>query len=333
LAALFYVFFIYFGKNYVPPFPQPSGEKKVVYEWKYRDKPYSLVLNLYSSSYNFYKNLNCEERGYDCFIKFNEKDKTLNELTQSLINLGQEANLSKDGIAELSVSFIQQIPYDEEKAKKVLANEEVNTRHPYEVLYDKKGKCDEKSFLIYAILEKIGYGTALFLYPQFKHMAAGISCPINYSTGRSGYCVIETTAVARIGVDVLSIDEKGKAQIGVSLGYYSSDPLNFSLPLEGEIIEKKEGNIYTPKEVAEIKKEIEEKSRLLKSLKSEIDLKYSKLSEMKKKLDYYLLIGEYKSYNALVPPYNNLLSEINHLIEKYNDNVNIYNSLWKQYYW
>jgi hypothetical protein len=52
------------------------------------------------------------------------------------------------------------------------------------------------------LLKEIGYGTALLLYDQVNHMAAGIQCPLetaSYVSGNTGYCYIETTAPTRIG--------------------------------------------------------------------------------------------------------------------------------------
>jgi hypothetical protein len=87
--------------------------------------------------------------------------------------------------------MIQQIPYDAVKAKNL--NENTQMRYPYQVIYDNKGICSEKSMLLAALLSKLGYGVALFHFVPENHMSVGIKSPMQYSYVQSGYAFIETT--------------------------------------------------------------------------------------------------------------------------------------------
>ena len=67
------------------------------------------------------------------------------------------------------------------------------SRHPYEVLYDSRGVCGEKSELLAFMLREIGYGVVIFYNQEENHESIGIKCPVEESWRNSGYCFVETT--------------------------------------------------------------------------------------------------------------------------------------------
>lgn len=99
-----------------------------------------------------------------------------------------KAPLSDDQ-ARIAISIVQKIPYD----WYAFRNDKIKNRYPYQVLYEKKGVCSEKSRLLALILKELGYGVVLFHFEPEKHMAVGIKCPIIYSYRGTGYCFIETS--------------------------------------------------------------------------------------------------------------------------------------------
>ena len=108
-----------------------------------------------------------------------------------------------DDRARIAIRLVQNIPYDFEK----LQGFNMSGRYPYEVLYDGKGICEEKSRLLVFLLRDLGYGTALLRYDSENHMAVGIKCADEYANYRyngTGYCFVETTVPSIIG------DSKGK---------------------------------------------------------------------------------------------------------------------------
>lgn len=84
----------------------------------------------------------------------------------------------------VAVSLVQHIPYTRTDGN----------LYPYELLYHNHGDCEERSILLAALLNKLGYGTALFLFEDDNHMVTGIKCPKQYDYHGTGYCYIETTA-------------------------------------------------------------------------------------------------------------------------------------------
>ncbi|MFZ2455743.1 MAG: transglutaminase-like domain-containing protein [Candidatus Altiarchaeia archaeon] len=97
--------------------------------------------------------------------------------------------------ARIAISLVQNIPYDTESAE--AGN--LTNRYPYEVLFDQKGVCGEKSRLLAFILREMGYGVYLLDYENEEHMAVALKCPIEYaqySYNKTGYCFLETTRVS-----------------------------------------------------------------------------------------------------------------------------------------
>jgi len=102
-----------------------------------------------------------------------------------------EAVAQGDDALRVAVSLVQNIPYDSDKL--FGRTPDRHWRFPYEVLYDFKGVCGEKSLLLAYLLERMGYGVAIFIFEAEGHMAVGVKCPSPYDYMGTGYCFIEST--------------------------------------------------------------------------------------------------------------------------------------------
>lgn len=110
---------------------------------------------------------------------------------------------SKIDQARITISLVQHIPYEiSNKTTSFYGTEIPASRYPYEVLYDGKGICGEKTELLALLLKEIGYSTAIFYYSEENHEVLGIKCPLDQSFRNSGYCFIETT-----GPSIITDDE------------------------------------------------------------------------------------------------------------------------------
>jgi hypothetical protein len=100
----------------------------------------------------------------------------------------EERRKNKKGRADMARRIVQNIPYGFEE----------NTRrgkYPYEVLYDMKGVCCEKSGLLAFLLRELDFGVAVFDFSD--HRAVGIrSRNGNFGTD---YAYIETTDDYHVG--------------------------------------------------------------------------------------------------------------------------------------
>lgn len=119
-----------------------------------------------------------------------QQDSFYEDVLEDLREIRYSQNLDSDEYAELIVTFVQSIPYDE------FADNEA--RYPITVFFDGTGDCDEKSMLLCGLLAKEGYGVALFDLPRVQHMSAAIKS--NDLQGYiDGYIFVESTDHALIG--------------------------------------------------------------------------------------------------------------------------------------
>lgn len=130
------------------------------------------------------------------FILKNVDNQKQKEFLTPLINKIESLYDNEDDRARITISIIQNIPYD--------YSEDLKGRYYYQVLYDNKGVCGEKSPLLASLLRELGYSVAIIDFGNvepsqfvfnfgFSHEAVGIKCPLEYSYDNTGFCFIETT--------------------------------------------------------------------------------------------------------------------------------------------
>lgn len=344
--------------------PAKQNPKTADFKWTYNKKNYALAETFYGSIYDFYKAepkefsydgelpADWEEKYFGMFLQSFAGDDTIQSLARDIKSIGEKNKLTDNQLVELTVAFVQNIPYDSEKAKKILSeNRETGLiNYPYETLYENKGVCSDKSFLTVLLLKELGYGTALFVYDNEKHMSVGVQCPVEYSSYGSGYCYTETTSVGnRIGMipDLNSLNNQAEAVKELSYFDYSqADQFDVKKLGPVKIYQKTQGKIYSGViQTMKISKDIENlgwaitaAKKELVALKKEIDSDEAKLEEMGKKLNKLSKNEDYEEYNKLVPKYNDLLSDTkdeiksyNKKVETYNQKINTYNSLIKNF--
>lgn len=342
--------------------PAPEGEKVATFNWKYKGKNYSLDEKLYDSFYKFYNSLpagtvfNGEsavgwlEKNNDIFLNKVNGDNSLSELAQALKDIGDKNNFDENQLAELVATFIQNIPYDTEKFNNIKSGTKEKMYYPYEVLFNNKGVCSDKSYLAYSLLRNLGYGVSIFLFPEDQHMAIGVKCPVEYSNYDSGYCFLETTTLGnKIGSPPNLSKEFGTATSKIELSDFSDDSTESEYSPLGriEILNKSDGLTYTgiidtiktQKEIDSLNASINVQGGSLKSLRAvikneESDIKdtESKLKSLEKKGDYSGYKNLYSSYSKDFSKYKNDIKEYNGKIAIYNQAISKYNQLLKSFY-
>ncbi|MBM3256013.1 MAG: hypothetical protein FJZ04_00890 [Candidatus Moranbacteria bacterium] len=345
-------------------FPDLQDPKDVLYKWTYQKKPYELKLTLYKTAYDFYQSSpkeysysgelpqNWEEEYYGMFIRQNPLDKTINALADSLKGLAVRNRLSDDQTVEMIAAFAQNIPYDNDRARIIESGaENEKPNYPYEILYEQKGVCSDKSFLLTAILRELGFGTALFEYKSEKHLAIGIRCPYENSTYGSGYCYTETTQPGhKIGVipDLSAADNLAVAKKELSQ-FSDNGSGNQAVKKLGtaKIFQKRDGRVYngivsTLKNQARIntlENEISSLKNELTLLKNQLESQNKAIDGLAKKLEGLKKAKNYAAYNSLVPEYNQKVgdnkktsADYNRKVNLYNQKINEYNKLMKDFY-
>jgi len=342
--------------------PAAEGEKLATFKWKYKGKNYSLDKTLYDSYYQFYNSLpgdavfNGEsaigwaEKNNDIFINKIGDDKSLEDLAQSLKALADENTFDENQLAEFVASFVQTIPYDTEKFNLIKAGIRAKIYYSYEVLFNNKGVCSDKSFMAYSLLRDLGYGVAIFLFPEDQHMAMGIKCPLEYSSYGSGYCFLESTVTGnRIGIIPELMPSSNIATSNIEIGSYGNDQgENEYNPLgRVEIINVIDGKEYTgiintialQKEIDGLRASLNAQDNTLNALDSEIknteeDLRgmEDNLRDMEKKLtnlakneDYNGYAELYSKYEKYYSKYKKAFSEYKKDFKDYDNKIEIYN--------
>ncbi len=198
-----------------------SGESKISsFYYTLKGQKESVEIELYEEVVNYLSNL-------PKFINFNESNfpvrkdfelKKINEPLQResllplIVAIQNLAPDSKTDQARISVSLVQNIEYSDDFENISYSEIEFPLKfsyYPYQTLYFGKGACESKSELTVFLLKELGFGTALFYFPELNHQAAGIKCPLKKSFRKSGYCFIETTSPSPISFSKGGYFDKG----------------------------------------------------------------------------------------------------------------------------
>lgn len=345
-----------------PVLPAAEGSQTRRFTWSYQGKQYELDETLYASYDHFYQTLPTgvsleegSEQDQVWWAKLNtlfltpvEGDDTVSRLAQELRVLGRQRGLSDDQIVEFVAAFVQAIPYDQAKTDRRQAGQSgiaEKTTYPYEVLYDQKGVCQDKSYLAYRLLQELGYGVAILLFPdpQDNHMAVGVQCPKTYSNyASSGYCFLETTSAGnKIGMIPEISPETRVATADVVLEDIKADPSESRYRPLGRvaIINRTDGKTYTGiistlktrDELERLRQKIDAYRRQLKALDATIKTEEAALEQEQAKLEKLKQAERYEVFNQKVEDYNARVARFKKRIADYNTLVDTSNALVKQH--
>ena len=128
-------------------------------------------------------------------------------IIDSLQHVGQEKNLDRNELAELVVSFVQDIPYSyilskecstlENPTHPCVGNTYLGILSPVEFLHSLRGDCDTRSVLIYAIMEEMGFDPMIVISQEYAHAMLAVHMPAagdHLSHNGKNYYFWETTA-------------------------------------------------------------------------------------------------------------------------------------------
>lgn len=125
-----------------------------------------------------YRNLVTDSKSYIDFM------------VDSLAQLSMERNLSRNQLAELIVTFVQDIPYSyvlvgdcasrDTGNSPCIGNIALGLLSPYEFLHSLYGDCDTRAVLIYTLLEELGFDPMIVVSNEYAHAMLALNLP---STG------------------------------------------------------------------------------------------------------------------------------------------------------
>ncbi len=304
------------------------GEKLVNFSWRYKGRAYSFNQifrnNLYneynSSSKVFYYSIdnppsNLKDSYYGLFLEQKSGDDSIDKLILNLKNISDLESFTEDQFLEFVMAFVQGIPYDFSK------NSNSPQNFPYETLYKNSGVCSDKSFLALLIFRKLGYGGAIFDYPEKQHSAVAVSCQSN-SSYNSGYCFVETTNYFPVGIFPSSL-ESGQAIVG---GINWGNIVSGSHFGTVEVYQKTTGaKSYgsMPSRISQIN-DIVQMTQENQALYNDLTIRLAQLNILKTELDAlvielenYLKQQDFNNYNIKIIEYNTKAQNYNNLVNTY----------------
>lgn len=108
-------------------------------------------------------------------------------IADSLKEISQEKQLTSIELAELIVTFVQDIPYSyvrvqdcaeaNNNGKPCIGKIAFGLLSPYEFLHSLYGDCDTRAVLIYALLEILGYDPMIVISHEYAHAMLALNIP------------------------------------------------------------------------------------------------------------------------------------------------------------
>lgn len=128
-------------------------------------------------------------------------------VADSLLKVASQSELDQSSLAELTVSFVQDIPYSfiesgacEDAALRnhpCVAGAQFGILSPYEFLHTLSGDCDTRAVLLYSLLGKMGFDPMVVISYEYRHAMLALSIPStgdHITWGQKNYYFWETTA-------------------------------------------------------------------------------------------------------------------------------------------
>lgn len=333
-----------------PSSPSISGQAyDKVFEFKYKNTNRTLTQTLYKSFYDAYAAspktysypsgsdvVAARNSFYGIFLNLKSGDTSLDEIIYKLKATANSQSWSDDELLEFAMTLVQFIPYDDVKVSGSLSN--INPYYPYETLYLNRGVCSDKTFLAVLMIRKLGYGAAIFDFPDSNHSAAAVSCPLEYSISNSGYCYIETTNYFPLGV----VPKTLNAGVATENENDFENLFNASRLGKLEIYQKTTGKSYylisqtvsRANEITRLSSEIKTESAAISETENYLKSKEAEIALLKQEMDALLAAGQIAKYNSMIPEYNALVNEYNADLNDYKLEVSAFNAkidLFNQY--
>lgn len=106
-----------------------------------------------------------------------QNNEAVDYIADSLINLAQARELRRSAMADLIVTFVQDIPYvlitnkpcEADYKGPCRSDELYGILSPYEFLYSLEGDCDTRSVLLYALLKRAGFHPMIMVSEEYAH--------------------------------------------------------------------------------------------------------------------------------------------------------------------
>ncbi len=339
------------------PYPALENPKVVTLNCDYHGKNIVMSETLYGSLDSYYSSDPNKRGAYlqnkeKDFVFSYEKDKTIKNVADKILALGAENGLDMDQTLDLGACLMQSIPYDNEKAQKILGPDfasfpvsEVIPRYPYETLYDFSGICTDKTFLGAAVLGEMGYKTAIMTFDADKHMSLGVGVSTGYGSFASEYGIMEPTGTGFLVGDIPELN----SGVGSAVNNFQTLPKlsdesvaqaeQVKLGEPSNVIPVTDGSNYSRivqrtalrQKLEELKPELDVLKNAYQSAQAALSQSEASLKAAENAYNAAPSNSTYNAYLAVYNSYQNTYNTAQSKINEYNQKVNLYNSYVEQY--
>jgi len=151
---------------------------------------YELSRSTTTASRNFRNGFNTREPIYENYWRnvyyelYQHDTGLIDFLKDSLSNIAVRNSLTRPALANLLVSFVQDIPYNYvlpgdciNKDRPCIPNEKFGILSPLEFLYSLSGDCDTRSVLLYALLKHFEFDPLIVISNEYRHAMIALDIP------------------------------------------------------------------------------------------------------------------------------------------------------------
>lgn len=181
--------------------PQSSEILTRNYSWEFSGMEWSWELLIPQSLYKYYKEIpRPPTKNYSVYITHPLDDTYIDLIVGKIREASSQQGYNEYETVEFALTFVQSLPYTIDS---VTTPYDEYPRYPIETLVDNGGDCEDTSILLASLLDKMGYGVVLIVFPD--HIAVGVKGGENiYGTfweyNGDKYYYLETTGTGwRIG--------------------------------------------------------------------------------------------------------------------------------------
>lgn len=186
---------------------EAGDDYQVRCEWGYAGKRWRYEVDIPVTIYNYFSKQTRNRDDYSIYAYNEMDDDWLGYTANSFAEIAEMERWDDLDTIDFVMSFVQCLPYETDS---ITTGLEEYQRYPVETMVDAGVKggvdCEDTVVLLVTILSEMGYDTALLMYADDQHMAAGVGVSQQvidnwnrsydlsyYSAGGIDYAYCETT--------------------------------------------------------------------------------------------------------------------------------------------
>jgi len=189
-----------------------STQRRMLYTFNYTNgyinKTFSWQLTITLKDYLYFhdKSHISDPTTYSPIVNDTYADAILDQVIQQIKDTTQQNNLTVSDTINLVGRFVQSLTFTN---KNILTPSDDYVQYPLETLYVPGGDCEDNSLLVSALLQRLGYSTALIVFSSPQHVGVGVNL-LSYGATNGAYeyqaksyYYLETTGVTSYNLGVI----------------------------------------------------------------------------------------------------------------------------------